>query len=360
MMALAIAALLHPLRSMATFFKAQQLSPPGLAQRLKHVVYAAEAVLLAREMTRRHLQHVHVHMANNGAMVALLATELDRNLSYSLTIHGSAEFFNVEQVRLKAKAEGATFVRCISSFCRAQVMTWTDPSAWSRFHVVHCGVDPQQYTPGTSGDNHALRLLTVGRMASIKGYHVLLQSCRTLSDRGIPWTLTMVGDGPMRPSLERMTQGLGIEEHVKFAGSVGQHEIPAYLEACDAMVVSSFMEGVPVVLMEAMAKAVAVVATNVGGIGELIDPGRSGWLVPAGDAAALADAMAAAATDRERLKAYGACGRAKVCEEFAIVDVADQMRRLFQQYLAAPEADPAATPAAAAEPSPALASASKS
>jgi len=327
-----VGALRHPLRFIGTFWNAQRYSPPGLVQRIKHIAYAGEAIGLARAMARSDLCHVHVHMANNGAMVALLATEYDRTLSYSMTVHGSAEFFNVGQVRLKLKAERACFVRCVSNFCRAQIMTWTDPEIWPRCHVIHCGVDPDAHGASKSSACEKLRLLAVGRMVAIKGYHVLLRSCRALSDRNIRWRLTMIGDGPMRNQLEVLAGELGIADYVEFTGPVGQDDIARYFDGADVMVVSSFMEGVPVVLMEAMAKGLAVIATNVGGIGELVDHGHCGWLIPTGDEGALTEAMAAAA-DGKRRRQYGANGRAKIIQEFSIKQVADQMCLVFSKYV---------------------------
>src|SRR5512134_558610 len=112
---------------------------------MRHVAYAMEGIVLARHLASQGIRHVHVHMANNGASVALLACRYDPGLDYSLSIHGSAEFFKVNEVRLREKVEGARFVRCVSSFCRAQVMAWSSPDAWPRLHIVRCGIDPARF-----------------------------------------------------------------------------------------------------------------------------------------------------------------------------------------------------------------------
>ena len=323
---------IHPWRVTRTIAVAQRHAAPGVAARLRHVNYAMQAVRLGREMYRRGLTHVHVHMANNGAMVALLTCVYNRTIGYSLTIHGSAEFFEVEQGQLKLKAERAVFVRCISDFCRAQVMTWTDPRAWANFHVVHCGVDTTAYSSVGRTSDGPLRLLTVGRMVAIKGYPLLLDACRRLDDQQIPWQLTMVGSGDLVEHLKQQACQLGIGDRIVFPGAVGQDDIRRYFEHSDVMIISSFMEGIPVVLMEAMATQMPVIATNVGGIIELVEHGVNGWVVRAGNSEALADALAEADHDRPRLVRYGASGRDKVQHAFGIDAVARAMLQLFQQY----------------------------
>ncbi len=342
--ALAVALLTRPLGLLRTVLAAQRLSPPGMKTRLLHCAYAAEAVLLAQELERRSLRHVHVHMANNGASVALLAGEFDSSLSYSLTIHGSAEFFDVKGVCLKAKAEKAVFVRCISNFCRAQVMAWTDPSVWPRFHVVHTGLDVDAFHPSLGGRNGSLRILTVGRIDPMKGYHLLMEALNRLSGKGIDWRWDLVGDGPQRKSLERLAVEHGIQDRIRFSGAVGQDAIQDHYDRADLMVVSSFMEGVPVVLMEAMAKGLAVISTNVAGIPELIDPG-TGLLVVPGSAEALAAALERAARDPEFLRIAGRRSRQKIAEEFSIRSVGHQMVDLFHRYLKGAARGPGGTAA---------------
>lgn len=311
----------------------QRLSPAGIKTRLTHVAYACEGMRLARRMAERGLRHLHVHMANNGAAVAMMARAYDPRIEYSLSIHGSAEFFHVDTWTLGAKAEAAKFVRCISHFCRAQVMTWTKPEAWDRFHIVHCGIDPEVYSPRPERAPGRLRLLTVGRLHPIKGYPVLLEACKLLADEGLAFELEMVGDGPMRGRLEEMARNLGLSERVKFAGSVPPDDIPKHFDRADVMVVSSFMEGVPVVLMEAMAKEMGVVATRVGGIGELVEQGVSGQLVDTGSAGALAAGIRVYARDLELCRVHGRRGRERVMSEYSVRQTGGGMIGLFKQYL---------------------------
>lgn len=311
----------------------QRLATPGIGARLRHLAYVAEALRLDQEMRRRGLSHVHVHMANNGAAVAFLACRYDPNLTYSLSIHGSAEFFQVNLWRLTMKAEGAMFVRCISHFCMSQVMAWTGTAAWKRFHMVHCGVDAAAFRPKPRHKSGTLRILTVGRLDPIKGYSLLLEACRQLTCRGVDWHLDMVGDGPLRPVLEMQVAQLGLADRVVLSGAVGQDDIQQHFDRADVMVISSFMEGVPVVLMEAMAKELAVVATRVGGIPELIEDGTSGLLVTPASVDSLTDALERLYHHPEHLYALGSPARKKILDEFSVDDLGVQMAQLFRCYL---------------------------
>jgi glycosyltransferase involved in cell wall biosynthesis len=352
LMAAGLMLLRHPVRSVLGLLASQRLSSPGLKQRMRHLAYAVEAARLAREMRLRKLRHVHVHMANNGASVAMLACVLCPELTYSLTIHGSAEFFNVEPVRLKQKAENATFVRAISDFGKAQIMAWARPENWARFHVVHCGVCPSQYSPASPRAGGPLRLVTLGRLVPIKGYSLLLEACGHLSEQGVDWTLEIIGDGPMRAGLERRAHELRIGDRVRFAGAVGQDDLPRRLDEAEVMVVSSFMEGVPVVLMEAMAKELAVVATAVGGIPELVTPG-SGWLVPPGSSESLAQALLEAVEHRTELRSMGRRGRQRVVDAFSTDRLGREMTALFSKYLA--DGDASAGPSSDSDGAPRVA-----
>jgi len=313
---------------------AQRLSPPGFRPRLLHAAYAIEAVRLALMLRRDGLRHVHVHMANNGAMVALLACRYDLTMRYSLSIHGSAEFFDVFRLRLDAKAESAAFVRCISNFCRAQVMAWSAPASWPRMHVVPTGVDVARFVPADDRPQDRLRMITVGRMVAIKGYDLLLDACARLSADGVEWSLDMVGDGPMRAALEKKAAALGVAARVRFSGPVSQDEIAAHYRDANVIVVSSFMEGVPVVLMEAMATAMCVVATKVGGVSELVDHEKSGLLVDPGSAELLASALARLAAAPALRSAFGQKGRDAVVRRYDVGAAGAEMARLFEKYVA--------------------------
>ncbi len=332
--------LTSPVRYLAAHVEAQRLSAQGLKPRLLSFTYACEAALLARELRRRGHSHLHVHMANNGAAVALLACVHAPSIRWSLSIHGSAEFFDVHRLNLRAKCESAAFVRCISNFCKAQVMTWSDPKVWPNFSIVPCGVpcgvDSGALTPAPPRPDTPLRLLTVGRLEPIKGYPLLLDALARLKREGVPFSLEMVGSGRMDADLRTRVDALDLADRVTFTGPVGQEDMPRVYDRADAMIVSSFMEGVPVVLMEAMAKELVVIATAVGGVPELVDHGVSGLIVPPGSVEALADAIRSLANDLPRLGSMRRAAREKILRGFTVEHVGDGMADLFRKHLAEP------------------------
>ena len=325
----AIACALHPIQALRAFTKGQRMSPGGCAARVRHFAYALHAMILLGHLKRLGIRHVHVHMANNGAAIALLAATASANVTYSLSVHGSAEFFHVDSWTLTEKVEGAQFVRCISKFCRAQVMAWSKPEVWPRFSVVRCGVDPAAYAEKPVDPDHPLRIITVGRLHPIKGYELLLDACAQLLKKGRGIEVHMIGDGPTRQSLEQAIVRLGLTETVKLMGPVPQEHVRQHLDRAHVMVVSSFMEGVPVVLMEAMASGLGIVATAVGGVPELVEHGVSGFVVPPGCADAIAGAIDRYATDRSLCARHGAAGRKKVIEHYSIEQTAQGMFELF-------------------------------
>lgn len=340
--AAAVGLLSCPLSTARALWHSQRLSPGGLRQRLLHAVYAIEAVRLLRCLRLRDIRHVHVHMANNGAAVALLAARCDPSLTYSLSIHGSAEFFQVDSLILRAKVDSALFTRCISNFCRAQIMTFCSEERWNDLHVVHCGIDLAEFTPQShpspAPQAHTtapgpLRLVTVGRLHSIKAYPLLVRACKALGDSGIEWTLDMIGEGSQRGAIEQAARSCGVQDRVRLLGPVAPDDLRARLGEYDALVVSSFMEGVPVVLMEAMASGLPVLATGVGGIPELVTHAVSGIIVPPGSAEALAEGLKQLAARRADFHAMGKAGRAAIAEHFSIEQTAQGMKALFDHAL---------------------------
>ncbi len=326
----------HPLRYLRTFWASQALSFSGLRQRLLHTAYFLEAVHLAIELRRRRVRHVHVHFANNAASVALLATRFDQDLSYSLTVHGSLEFLDVQINRLEEKIAFASFVRCISNFCLGQVMLWSNPSQWDRFFVAHCGIDTENFLPRARQNKSAnsVDLVAIGRLDPIKGFHVLLEACKRLEKEGVSWSLNLVGDGPLMPELVEHARNLKIDHKVIFVGAADQRRIREYLDAADTLVLSSFLEGLPVVLMEAMAMALPVIATRVGGVTELVEHEQSGLLVDAGSVDGLAAALLRLAREPALRIQLGEAGRKKVLAEFSVQQSGKELAAKFSQICA--------------------------
>ena len=302
-----------PGRYLAALATALRVRPPGLKALIWQLAYFAEAGLVARRMRAHGLIHLHNHFSNSSCSVAMLAARMG-GLTFSFTMHGPAEFFEPKYWRIDEKIRRSKFVCCISYFCRSQGMIFASPEKWDRMHVVHCGVDPAAYQPARHS-GRGRRVLFVGRLAPVKGLSVLLEAIARLCQDDPAIQLSIVGDGPDRQALESQARSLGISTNVQFLGYQSQEQVRQLLATTDVFAMSSFAEGVPVVLMEAMAAGVPVVATRIAGIPELVAEG-AGFLVKPGDSLALAQKIRELLDDSDLRNAFAAAGRRIVEEEF--------------------------------------------
>jgi len=303
--------------------------PPGLKALLWQAFYFAEAAVLAEHLRARGVVHLHNHFGNSSCSVAMLASALS-GIPFSFTEHGPAIFFEPERWALGEKIARARFVVAISHFCRSQLMLFSDPVHWGKIAIVHCGVDPAAYGRAPRGA-FGKRAIFVGRLDPVKGVLLLLEAfARVLRDHPEA-RLTIIGDGPARGEAEARAAGLGLGAAVTFAGYRTQAEVAAHLEEADLLVLPSFAEGVPVVLMEAMASRIPVIASRVAGVPELVEDGVAGFTVPPGDVATLADRMARLMADPEAARAMGDAGRRAVEAGFDIAREGAWLAQIFRQ-----------------------------
>jgi colanic acid/amylovoran biosynthesis glycosyltransferase len=308
----------RPLRYLGALALSLRLGTGGARSLLWRFFYFAEGVLLWDECRRRGVRHLHAHFANVGSDVSLLAAYLGGpGWSWSFMMHGCTELFDERPHRLPYKIEHAAFVACNSHFTRSQLMKLVERSAWGRLHVVPCGIDTLTLPhPPRRGEDGPLRVLTVGRLVPGKGHALLLEALADLRDRGIPAAATFVGDGPERAGLERLAEELRLD--VRFAGAVGQDELPAFYEHAQLFCLPTLAEGLGVVLLEAMAHGLPVVSTRVMGVPEVVEEGRTGLLVLPGRADLLAQAIESLAADPELRERMGLAGRERVQREFRL------------------------------------------
>jgi colanic acid/amylovoran biosynthesis glycosyltransferase len=334
-------ALRAPRAYLATFSLSQRGGSCGLMARIWRLFYFAEAVVLWSECNRRQIRHIHVHLANVAADVALLAAYLGSTVepgdpwSWSFTMHGPTEFADVSHFRLSEKLRRARFVICISDFARSQLMALGDSSIWGRLDVVHCGIPIEQFTNSTDEDRRHAEptILCLGRLVPEKGQAILLQAVSLLARRGQEANVIVAGEGPSRPALERMAEELGISSRVAFLGAVGQDEIHDFYARAWVFCLPSFAEGIPVTLMEAMAMELPVVSTRIAGIPELIVDGRTGFLVAPGRPDELADVLQQLLTDPALRGEIGSRARETVIQEFNADTSAEQLHALFTERL---------------------------
>jgi len=266
-----------------------------------------------------------VHFANNAAAVARLSQQLG-GPPYSMTVHGPTEFDQPIGFSIGDKLHDAAFTVAISHFGAAQLQRWARPSDWPRIAIVGCTIGDEFEKPAAPIRPGSNTFVCVGRLAPPKGQLLLLDAFAELVAGGADARLVLAGDGELRGAIEARIAERGLGGRVSVTGWIGSEQVRELLAESRALVLPSFAEGLPVVIMEAMASGRPVISTFVAGIPELVEPGRSGWLVPAGTIAPLVAAMREAlALPTERLDEMGAAGRARVLERHS---TRDQVARL--------------------------------
>ena len=299
--------------------------PPGARALLWQLFYFLEAGLLVAHLRRENVMHLHNHFADSSCTVTMLASTLS-GIPFSFTLHGPAIFYKPMHWRIDEKIARARFVSCISHFCRSQAMYFSDQAHWPKLRIVHCGVSPAQY--GTKPrDVYGKRIVFVGRLDAVKGVPLLLDAFDNIRAAHPEACLTIIGDGPDRSALEARASAMG--STVSFLGYQPQEEISAALEQADMLVLPSFAEGLPVVLMEAMASRVPVIASQVAGVPELVEEGISGFVVPPGDVETLTDRLNLLLSDPGLCQEMGESGRAVVEAEFDQNSEAIWLQKLF-------------------------------
>lgn len=316
-------------RASAAAVKLGQRSDRGM---LRHGAYLAEACTVARWCETEGVDHLHAHFGSNSAAVAMLARLLG-GPSYSFTAHGTETFDYPPFIGLADKVAHAAFVVAVSDYGRSQLCRWSERVHWPKIHVVRCGADEAFFTEEQSPIPDAPNLVCVARLSGEKGHLVMLEACQELVLRGVDFRLDLIGDGDLRPEIEAFLTEHGLEQRVRLLGWGDSDAVRHALRDARAMVLPSFMEGLPVVLMEAFALGRPCISTHVSGIPELVRPGENGWLVPAGAAGPLADAMQEAVTaSTATLTEMGARGRARVREDHDASREAERLRQLFHRY----------------------------
>jgi len=303
----------HPLRYLRGFFFSVGLAGPNPKKIAYHLAYFAEAVLVGRQMREQQISHVHAHFS---ATVALIATEVFP-VTMSFTVHGFGELYDPSGTHLRERIQGSLFVRSVSQHGRSQLMLACDRSQWTKLIHVPLGIVPNEFVPVLRRDGTSPpHVLCVGRLSAEKGPSLLLEAAAILSHKNCALRVTFIGDGPERPYLETLAAELGIRQIVKFVGWVDPAEIKSAYAEADVCVLPSLAEGIPIVLMEAMAMQVPCVAPCITGIPELIENGIDGVLFTVGDAHDLADKLRQLVDSIDTRARIGASARRRVLRDY--------------------------------------------
>ena len=292
-----------------------------------HLIYLAQACRILPWLEERNVRHLHAHFGTNPAEVACFLRSL-RGPEYSFTIHGQDEIEGAARLHFPEKVGRSKFTVAVSSFCRAQIMREIPHEFWSRMKVVHCGIENTFFSDDRTPPEDPV-LLLIGRLSPEKGHLLALEAFAPLAKAHPKARLVFAGDGPMRPILEARIAEMGLGAQVDMLGWVDSAGIRREIDNATALIQPSFIEGLPLVIMEALARRLPVVSTYVAGIPELVTP-DVGWLVPAGDVPALRDAIDTVLTaDRQMLARMGEVGQARVRARHLIDNEARKLASLF-------------------------------
>jgi glycosyltransferase involved in cell wall biosynthesis len=298
----------------------------------RYTLYFVEAIVAGDFFEQRGVSHIHTHFSST--VLLLLGRVFP--VTYSMTLHGPTEFDDAVGFHIGEKVAGATFVSTISHFGSSQVMRASDPKHWHKVTALPLGVDPEAFSarqPAGFKADDFYRLLFVGRLAPAKAPFMLVDAITELRDRGRRVTLTLVGEGPARPELETVVRDRDLGSRVRLVGACNHDRVSAFYHQSDAFVLGSFAEGVPVVLMEAMAVELPCIATWIAGIPELIEDGVDGLLVAPADPVALADAVERLMEDPAFAKRLGAAGRQKVLRKYHLDHNTERLGEEFRRRL---------------------------
>jgi colanic acid/amylovoran biosynthesis glycosyltransferase len=293
-----------------------------------HLICVAEACAILSMLSKSDIAHIHAHFGTNSAEVVMLARILG-GLPYSFTVHGPDEF--LAPMGLDEKIHHAEFVVAISSFGRSQLFLRSRYEDWRKVTVVHCGVEPNFYAGERIAAADSARFVCVGRLCEAKGQLLLIEAVALLAARGVVVELVLAGDGPMRAEIECAIVKHGLTQKVRITGWISGADVRREILAARALVLPSFAEGLPVVIMEAMALARPILSTFVAGIPELVVPGKTGWLFAAGSIDELADAMQdCLLRSNVELERMGAFAQERVIKRHSIDVEAGKLAALFQ------------------------------
>ena len=297
-----------------------------------------KSVYNGQRLRERGITHVHAHYATHPATAAYIMKLVhgpdQQELPYSLTIHAHDIF--VHAAGLGRKLAGAEFVRCISRF-NVDWLLERLPGEVSEemFRVIHCGIEPGRYTheppAGTPGRDRRARLLSIAALRPYKGVTHLIEAVQRMNERGMDVECDVIGDGYLRPRLQKEIEEAGLLDRFRLVGTKTQEEVALAVAACDVFVLPSVvaddgqMEGIPVVLMESLAAGVPTISTRISGIPELVIDGETGFVVEPGQPDALVDAVRRVLDDYASAAALARNGSRLVESEF---ELSENVRRL--------------------------------
>lgn len=284
------------------------------------LVYFPKSVRFAYEMQRQGIAHIHAHFCNHPALAALIIHRLT-GIPFSFTAHGSD--LHKDKRMLDKKVAASAFAVTISNFNKGEMLKACGDGLAEKIHIIRCGIDSEVFLPAEKKNGTApFRIICVASYEEVKGHKYLVEACGRLRERGIDFVCDLIGDGPVRGQVAKQIADANLQDKVIIHGSRKRQEVADMVRAADVKVLASVptaegkREGIPVVIMEAMASGLPVISSQLSGIPELVDNGRTGILVAPGDAEALAAALQRLHENPALRYRMGQAGREKVLREF--------------------------------------------
>jgi colanic acid/amylovoran biosynthesis glycosyltransferase len=322
-----IALVMQPRSYIRGMLSALELGGADIRKAVWNFFYFTEALIVGQWMGERGLNHVHIHYASTvGLLIAKTYP-----VTISITIHGSAEFENPTSFHLREKIEASSFVCAISDYGRTQLMKACGSDQWDKIETVRLGIDPSLFVPRSApaGRRDSFNVTSVGNLTHAKGHRILIEAVTQLVGKGRRVHLRLVGEGPDRSTLESRISDCGLFDTVSLEGTLNQDQLRALYRESDAFALASLAEGVPVVLMEAMAMEIPCVATRITGIPELIENEINGLLVEPSNAGQLAAAIAELMDNPDLYRRIATAGRRKIIEEYNLSKNVALLAKLF-------------------------------
>ncbi len=280
-----------------------------------------QAICLANVVRDRGIVHLHAHFAHRATQVTMLASMLT-GIPFSFSAHAK-DIYAARTADLREKIRGATFVATCTRANQTYLQQLVDPEDRAKIHLAYHGIDPAKFAPnGRRCSGEAPLILSVGRLVDKKGLPYLLEACRMLKSEGQSFRCVIVGEGPQRGALEGMVRSVGLGGLVDLPGAVSQERVlDLYRQAAVFALPCQVMgngdrDGIPNVLVEAMAVGLPVISTAISGIPELITSGHDGLLVPERDVQALTSAIQTLLQDDALRESLGRRARSLVARKF--------------------------------------------
>jgi Glycosyltransferase len=325
----------RPGRYLATFFQMVWYNLPSPKFLTRAIYIFPCAVRMAEEMRSLGISHIHAHYATHPALAAWIAARFT-DIPYSVSVH--AHDIYVERSMLKQKLAGSAFIRAISAYNKQFLIDHLGDWVGQKTFVIHCGIQAERYAAGKKDHSDEFRIVSVGSLQEYKGHEFLISACRILKDRGAAFQCTIAGGGELMGSLGDLIAQLGLTGEVHLAGAQTEENVATLLKEADCFVLASIitrmgkMEGIPVVLMEALASGLPVVASDISGIPELIEDQKTGLLCAPKDAQAIAEAIQWVQTHPEEAARMAKAGCRKVREEFDLEASVKELSDLFSKF----------------------------